>query len=178
VVVLASLPTALIGLALRDVVESLSRSPLWIGLGFLVTTAFLLLTLRPTQEKTSDPGLRLALLVGVLQGAAVLPGVSRSGLTISVLLLSGVRPARAFELSMLIGIPAILGATLLEIPQMLGELQNLPAGLLGAVVAFLTGLVALLFLRRAVTGGRFGWFALWVGPLSLSTLALAWAWPG
>ena len=116
-------------------------------------------------------------LIGIAQGLAVLPGLSRSGSTIAIALFLGVRPARAFELSMLMSLPAVLGAILLEIPRaMEGPFPGIPA-LFGATVAMVTGVFALLVLRRVVMRGRFGWFALWVAPLTLATLALAVAWP-
>lgn len=177
VVILASLPTAVIGLLLRDPVERWTNSPLAIGLGFLGTTAALMLAHASTPGDREQPSLAGALAIGFAQGLAVLPGLSRSGSTIAVALLLGVRRERAFELSMLISLPAIVGALILEGRHIPGTpFPGLPA-LVGTVVAFVTGLFALGLLRRIVVGGRFGWFAFWVGPLALATIALGFAWP-
>ena len=177
VVLLASLPTALIGLLLRDPVERWTRSPIALGLGFLGTTLMLLLAHFSRQGTREQPTPVGALLVGLAQGLAVLPGLSRSGSTIAVAIWLGVRPERAFELSMLMSLPAVVGALVLEGRHAFGAPFPGAPALLGAAVALVTGVVALLVLRRVVTKGRFGWFAFWVGPLALATLALGLAWP-
>jgi undecaprenyl-diphosphatase len=178
VVVLASIPTAVIGLLLRDAVEQWTKSPLAIGLGFLGTTAMLLGAQFSPRGEREQPSIAGALLVGFAQGLAVLPGLSRSGSTIAVLLWLGVRPERAFTLSMLISLPAVLGAVLLESRHVIGQPFPGMTAFVGALVAFGTGVVALLALRRIVNLGRFGWFALWVGPLAFATIAMGQAWPG
>jgi undecaprenyl-diphosphatase len=178
VVLLASVPTAVIGLLFRDTVAVFTRSPLAIGLGFLGTTVMLLVAQFSPRGDREQPTITGALLVGVAQGLAVLPGLSRSGSTIAVLLWLGVRPERTFTLSMLISLPAVLGALLLESRHVATEPFPGVAALVGALVAFGTGVFALVLLRRIVNLGRFGWFALWVGPLSLATIAMGQSWPG
>jgi undecaprenyl-diphosphatase len=178
VVILASVPTAVIGLLFRDAVEVWTKSPLAIGLGFLGTTAMLLVAQFSPRGDREQPSIAGALLVGVAQGLAVLPGLSRSGSTIAVLLWLGVRPERAFTLSMLISLPAVLGALLLESRHVGAEPFPGMSALVGALVAFGTGVFALVLLRRIVNLGRFGWFALWMGPLALATIAMGQSWPG
>lgn len=176
-VVLASIPTAIMGLALRDTVDEWTRSPLVVGLGFLFTAALLVSTQFARQGNVEHPGARAALILGVAQGIAVAPGISRSGITIAVALFLGVQRGRAFELSMLMSVPAVFGAALLELPGSLNELDGLLEALLGAVVACVSGVFAMLVLRRMVVGGSFPWFALWVFPLSVATLFMSQAWP-
>jgi len=177
VVIVASVPTAIIGLGLRDAVERWTEDPLAIGLGFLGTTIVLVLSGLARRGDSEQPSLWGALLVGIAQGFAVLPGLSRSGSTISAALWLGVRPDRAFELSMLMSLPAVLGALLLETPKAMehGRLES--TALLGAFAALLVGVVALLVLQRLVKRGRFTWFAIWVGPLAVATIAMGLAWP-
>jgi undecaprenyl-diphosphatase len=176
-VVVASVPTALIGFGLRDAVERWTTDPWAIGWGFVATTACLVASLAAKPGRLEDPSVRAALLVGAMQGLAVLPGVSRSCLTITTLLFLGIARGRAFELSMLMSVPAVFGAVLLETPHALRELDQLGLAALATFIAFVTGVGALLALRRIVVSGRFPWFAIWVGPLSLATLALAHSWP-
>jgi undecaprenyl-diphosphatase len=177
VVLLASVPTALVGLFLRQPVEQWTESPLAIGLGFLGTTAALVLAHFSVRGDREQPPLAGALLLGAAQGLAVLPGLSRSGSTIAVALWLGVKPERAFELSMLMSVPAILGAIGIE----LAEARQAPflwaPALLGALVALVTGVLALRVLRELVARGHFGWFAFWVGPLALATMGMGLAWP-
>lgn len=166
VIVLASIPTAIIGLALEPLIERLTVSPLAVAGGFVVTGLLLLSTLFARNRDLSVPTAWGALLVGLAQGAAVLPGLSRSGATIATLLALGLRPARAFELSMLIGVPAVTGAVLLECLKQPPELGS-GGYVLGVAVTFSTGLAALWLLRGSVTSGRLYWFAFWVLPLAL-----------
>jgi undecaprenyl-diphosphatase len=176
-VVLASLPTAVLGLSMRDVVAEWTQSPLIIGLGFLCTATLLVASSFASPGDIEYPSWKVALLLGVVQGIAVLPGVSRSGSTIAVALFLGVQRGRAFELSMLMSVPAVFGAALLELPSAIGSLQHLESALVGTAVACVSGVAAMLFLRRMVVRGYFPWFAVWVGPLAIATLAMAQSWP-
>jgi undecaprenyl-diphosphatase len=177
VVILATVPTAIIGLVLRDRVERWTSSPLVVGLGFALTGICLLSTRWVKPGERQEPSLLGAIAIGIAQGFAVLPGLSRSGSTITLALWLGVRPERAFELSMLMSLPAVLGAVLLELPKLLRSGDGYVMAAVGALVAFAVGLFALVVLRRIVMRGHFAWFALWVLPLALATLALARAWP-
>ncbi|MFO7180814.1 MAG: undecaprenyl-diphosphate phosphatase [Pseudomonadota bacterium] len=178
IVAVASLPTAAIGLGLRDLVDRWTHSPFVVGLGFLATSVCVASTFWVRPGTREHPSIAATLLVGIAQGLAVLPGFSRSGATITSALWLGVRPDRAFELSFLMSLPAVLGAIALELRHVIG--QPFPAGpaLAGALVAFVTGTAALLVLRRVVATGRFGLFALWTVPLAIATLAMSLAWPG
>lgn len=172
VVIVASLPTAVIGLLLRDAVERWTHSSVAIGLGFLGTAAVLVSTRFARPGEREVPSLAGALVIGICQGLAVLPGLSRSGSTIAAALWFGVRPARAFELSMLMSLPAVVGAIGLEARHLgLGSAALLPA-LVGASVSLVVGVVALWVLRRVVMRGHFAWFAAWVLPLGLASLVL------
>jgi undecaprenyl-diphosphatase len=177
VVVLASIPTAALGLGLRHAVERWTESPLMIGLGFLGTSVALVVSRFAKPGSLEQPGVLGALLMGLAQGLAVLPGLSRSASTITVALFLGVRRERAFELSMLMSLPAVLGAILLEAPRAFAEKGVLTSALIGSVVSFGVGVLALGLLRRIVVAGVFSWFAAWVVPVALATLALAQAWP-
>ena len=172
-VVVASVPTAMIGLALREPVEVLMSSPIGVGVCFLVTGALLISTRWARDRGKDAPNWGGALLAGAVQGAAVLPGISRSGSTITSALWLGVKRERAFELSMLMSIPAVVGALLLEAERLAetGIPDNiLFVGVIGAVVSFVVGLGALAALKRFVTKGHLAVFAIWVLPLGVACL--------
>jgi undecaprenyl-diphosphatase len=177
VVLLASLPTAVIGLLLRDAVERWTESPWVVGLGFAATSLCIVSTTWVKPGTNDVPSALGSVLIGIAQGLAVLPGFSRSGATITSALWLGVRPERAFELSFLMSLPAVLGAILLEGRHVIGQPFPVVPAAIGASIAFVTGVVALMFLRRVVIRGRFALFALWTVPLSLATLAMAAVWP-
>ena len=176
-VIVASVPTALVGLLLRGAVERWTSSAWVVGCGFMATTGLLLSTRWARAGQDEVPSVVGAVLIGLAQGIAVVPGVSRSGATICAALWLRVAPTRAFELSMLASIPAVLGAVLLQLRHLLASFSGLGSALFGALIAFAVGVVALLVLRGAVDRGRLPWFALWTMPLAIATLALARALP-
>lgn len=189
VVLIATALTALVFLVLRDKVVNLWSSPLAIGLGLLGTTLLLLSSQWVPRGQMEVPGWGVALLLGLGQGLALLPGVSRSAVTIVMLLWFGVKRERAFELSMLSSLPIGLSVVILELtapsalPAFIAKLS--PPGalgwgpaVLGGLAAAVTGVFALRALRRITVGEWFPWFALWVGPLAVATLTMARAWPG
>lgn len=163
---LGTVPIAIIGLSFEAAVERAFES-IWLVAGCLAVTGTALLSLyrlpdRPRPRPTV-PGWSGALLIGLVQAAALLPGVSRSGTTIVAGLWLGLAPAAAAEFSFLLGIPAIAGALLIE----LGALRTAAGGGLGtemvagAVVAFLSGFVAIAVVFRLLerdTFRRFGFY--------------------
>ena len=82
------------------------------------------------------------------------------------------RPQRAFELSMLASVPAVVGAVLVEVPEMLASPVGMAAPLAGAAIAFGVGVAALHLLRGAINRGRLAWFAAWTAPLALVALVV------
>lgn len=163
-VLITSIPTAIVGLALHDVVEPLAARPEVVGACLLLTAVLVGSTWRTGPKTTlEEPSLAIgpALFLGVAQGLAVLPGLSRSGTTIAVAMWLGLRPSAAFRLSFLLSLPAVLGALLLELrhPEVWREAGW--AGIFGAVVAFFTGVAALLWVREWLAKGRFAVFAIY-----------------
>ncbi|HEX9709920.1 MAG TPA: undecaprenyl-diphosphate phosphatase [Candidatus Thermoplasmatota archaeon] len=163
VLVLAgSVPTAAIGFLLRPQFESMFESPLAVGVSLLVTGAFLLL-LRwaPPTRGDGTPGLADALWVGIAQGAAVAPGVSRSGATIGAALLRGVDREFAVRLSFLLSIPAIAGASLFQASgAALGAAAEAwPVYLVGTATSAAAGWACLSLLVRVVRGAKMHYFA-------------------
>lgn len=165
-ILVASIPTAIIGLGIEDHVEDLSRIYWVVGLGLLVSAGAAWSTRRGGGKQTYLTTGQ-ALMVGVAQGVAVLPGVSRSGCTIATAMLLGMSGPAAFRFSFLLSLPAIAGATLLS-ARHTEELAALgPPAVAGAVVSLVVGLGALLLLRRLVDRGRFWTFAVYLLPLGL-----------
>ena len=116
-----------------------------------------------------------AAAVGIFQTLALLPGVSRSGSTIAGALMSGVGREEAVRFSLMIGVPAIAGAGLLEaktVAESGVSLAELPVGplLVGAAVSFVTGVGAISLLRRAVSNDRLHWFAAYCAAVGIATL--------
>ena len=171
-----SLPTAIIGSLSRNAVHAAFGSLPAIAAGLVVTGAFLMASrLRPPTARPLT--WRTALLIGFVQGIAILPGVSRSALTISVALLAKVRPAQAVTFSLLLSVPAIFGASVLDAVQL--SLSPAPAALLFSHVLFATlaaglvGYCCIGFVHRATQIGwwyHFAWYC-WLAALVLLAAA-------
>lgn len=175
-VVLGSIPTAIIGLAIESLLAEYLASLYLVG-GMLLATA-LLLALTRGRGKTGKGVERFstagALVVGGAQGLAVLPGMSRSGATIAVGLLLGLNRKEAAGFSFLLSIPAIIGAQLLSWKNLAdGAVTLAPAVWLGSLTAFGVGYLALKVLLKLVHQGRFYLFAPYCLIVGLLVLGIA-----
>jgi undecaprenyl-diphosphatase len=153
-VVVTSIPTAIIGLAIKKGALFIFEDSFW-SMAFLMLNGIGLITLatilgkRPQVDNgptdlAQAPSLKMALGIGVVQGIAALPGISRSGSTIGFARLCGMAPRQAAEYSLLVTIPVIFGAALLEC----SDFSQL--GAWGSVVAFLSGWFAVSLLLKIV----------------------------
>ncbi|MDD5090527.1 MAG: undecaprenyl-diphosphate phosphatase [Candidatus Wallbacteria bacterium] len=162
-IAIASVPTGLIGLGLRDSFETLAKNPLFLSGAFGITGIFLFFSERTvSKEKSGAIGLMDALLCGVVQGISVIPGISRSGSTIGFLLMRGYQPAQALRFSFLASLPAIFGAGLLEGVKAFKNDSVKTGYFAGTVIAFLTGLLALKLLDRVVAKKKFSLFGVYL----------------
>lgn len=168
-IVVATAITGAIGFALKDVVEGMA--PFWIACCLVVTGVLLLVSGRWAPKKTvAAPGLLQGVIVGVAQGIGVTPGISRSGITISASLMSGVERKAAGEFSFLLSIPAILAAFIFELKDadnLAGTVHAVPLAL-GMLTAFAVGYFALKFLIGLINRGKLGWFALYLIPVGIA----------
>ncbi|MDR2176000.1 MAG: undecaprenyl-diphosphate phosphatase [Synergistaceae bacterium] len=162
--------TAAAALPLKSAVEAAMRSYFAVGVGLLTTAGILcLVPLLPNRKR--ELSLKAALVVGLVQGLAVFPGVSRSGSTIAAALFMGLSAPEAFRLSFLLSVPAVLGAALLEVPGLLRGSSVLPGGWVPAVfAAFLLGYLSLTLLRRLVLSGRWAYFSVYCFFLGLAAV--------
>ncbi|MFO0561666.1 MAG: undecaprenyl-diphosphate phosphatase [Polyangiales bacterium] len=172
-VVIASVPTAIIGLLLKKRVEAWSHVS-WIVAVCFLGTGLVLIASRMGKEREDfrwTPA--RAFILGLAQGAAVLPGLSRSACTIATALLLGAPPKDAFRFSFLMSLPAVGGALLLELkePGAMSRAGGID-GIIGAIVAFFVGLGALFALRGVVSRGKLWAFAVYVIPLAVLTFVL------
>lgn len=171
-----SIPTAAIGLIFKDVLVGLFERPDIVCFMLLVTGTLLWLAerLRRNASTRTEMTFTDALLVGTVQGCAIIPGISRSGSTIAALLLRGVDGETAARFSFLLALPAVFGAALLSMQDLdtLGGDTLLPY-LAGTAVALLTGLLCIHLLMGVIRRRRLHWFALYcwiVGGLGLAFL--------
>lgn len=169
-IVIGSIPTAALGLALEHTARWALQSPTTIGLGLLASGLACEAT-RGRHEGADLPTARIALLVGLVQGVAVLPGISRSAATIACGLWAGLSPMAAFRFSFLLSMPAIAGAALLELGGGSEAAPFTTADGLAAVTAFATGAAALVALRVVLARGHLRRFAWYLWPLGIAMIA-------
>jgi undecaprenyl-diphosphatase len=176
--VTASIPTAVIGLLFKDQLEAAFAKPMWIGCALLFTGTLLWSTSKFPRPRRGWRrfGFGRAFLIGLGQGVAIMPGVSRSGTTISLAMLLGIRGVWAGQFSFFIAMPAICGAALLQAGDAFGEagaeamkLFNGPL-LVGTIAATLTGYAALRLLMVAVRRAKLYYFSYYCWLLGLVVL--------
>jgi undecaprenyl-diphosphatase len=154
-IILASIPTGLMGLFFKDSFESVFSKPKLVG-GMLILTGLILWLTRLAKKEGKTIGRMRwieAILIGIAQGFAIIPGISRSGATISMGLFSGLDRELSGKFSFLLSIPAILGATLLEFKEF-DTASGLGNPLIGATIAFGVGILALTFLIKIIKMGK------------------------
>ena len=151
--------TGVIGVLGKDFFESLFNSPKLVGLAWIFTGLLLISTKRITQLNRDKLTVKDAFILGLTQAAAIIPGISRSGITISTLFFRKINRSLAFTFSFLVSIPIILGAVLLEVKKIQvipkSDIMNLG---IGFIFSFLVGLLALLFLRIVINKAKFYYF--------------------
>jgi len=154
-IILASIPTGLMGIFFKDWFESFFSKPKLVGGMLLITGLILWLTRWVKKEGKPLGQMRWfdAILVGIAQGFAIIPGISRSGATISAGLFCGLDRELCGKFSFLLSIPAILGATLLEIKKM-DSGGALLTTLTGTAIAFGVGILALTILIKIIKMGK------------------------
>ncbi|MFQ5758584.1 MAG: undecaprenyl-diphosphate phosphatase [Candidatus Bathyarchaeia archaeon] len=162
-IAVGSIPTALIGYFFHDILESFFYNVLVVGVALVVNGIFLFFSKRRGDDKKLD--YLDSLLIGIAQGTAIIPGISRSGLTITAGLLRKVEKKTAFTYSFLLSVPAVIGATILEFSSAYASNELVIGGVdiatmfFGVVVSMVTGYVSLKLLQKLVMSEKFHLFA-------------------
>ncbi len=164
-IIVGTLPLFLV-LPIQDQVEALGSNPIFVSCALLVTGCILFLSdqMARGHKTAKNATLPDVLLVGLAQGVATIPGLSRSGCTISAGMVRGFDREFAVRYSFLMSLPAVLGATLLkvlDVMEMEGGIpaENLPKYLLGMAVAAVVGYFSIQLVKLLADKGRFGAFA-------------------
>jgi len=176
--ILATIPAAVVGVGLGGVIEGLFDAPVVAGFALLVTGTFLWTSKAAmARGQAVRPGARAAILMGMAQAFAIIPGISRSGATVVAGLWLGVEAEEAAAFSFLMAVPAILGAAVLKAPEMSGGGLGMSpqALLLGSTAAAVTGVLAIrtfVAMLRHRAFHRFGPYCWGIGLLFLIYLSL------
>lgn len=175
-IIVATIPTALIGLLFNDIFNGLYLSLLAIGIGFLITGVLMFLAERigSAHKGIEKMNFRNAVFIGVLQGIAIYPGISRSGSTLVGGLTTGLERTFAVKFAFLISIPSILGSVVLELPDAIKEgidPQLIGPILAGMAVAAVSGFIAIKTMIQIVSKKKLSYFSYYVWALGIFTIA-------
>ena len=178
-IILTTIPTGIMGVLLDDLVESLEMGLLFPGI-FLILTAIILFISDRLPEKNGTPrttSYGKSLIIGVAQGVATMPGLSRSGTSVAACIACGMNRAFAVKYAFIMSIPAILGAVVLKVPDLkgvsftTGELINYSAGMLVAFIIGFLCIKAMLVIVRKRKFTYFGFYCLFIGCLAIGAYA-------
>ena len=178
-ILIGSIPTGIIAVVFKTQLESFFDEIRLVSV-MLILTGIILQLPRLRREQTDTPENRAgelktwhAPLIGIAQGCAITPGISRSGTTISVALFLGIPAKTAAEYSFLLSIPAILGAVALKIRD-IGD-TTIPFHIVGTgmLASFIVGYIALRFLLVMLNRGKFSLFSYYCVALGLTSLLIA-----
>ena len=174
-IIVATIPTGLIGILGRKFFIRMEGNLLFIGIMFFVTAVFLIAASRFRSEEKNEYkkiGILSAFIIGIVQGIAVSPGISRSGSTISTARMLKISRERAGEFSFLMSIPAILGAMLLEVFKSGVTTAGVHIFISGFISAFISGYFSLKFLLVFIKKGKIHYFAYYVALMGVISIVL------
>lgn len=165
-IIVSTIPTAILGFIGRDFIEYASTTLLIPGIGLLITSALLFICDRIGDGRKGIKKISYlnAFEIGTAQGIATIPGISRSGATIAACLLLGIKKETAVKYSFIMSIPAVLGAAVLEIKDVSGtsiEAKTMVAYVIGMVVAAVVGYFAIRFMIGVVRRRKYIYFSIY-----------------
>ena len=177
-IVVATIPTALMGVLFKDLFAGFYGSLVAIGIGLLITGTILWIAERSGKGRTQVEGMKFrhAIFIGIMQGIAITPGISRSGSTLFGGLFMGLDRNFALRFAFLVSIPAILGSVVMELPPALeaGISGNLIGPIIvGTLVAAVMGFVAIKAMLRLVANMKLTIFSFYTWGLGIIVLIFA-----
>ncbi|HCU43709.1 MAG TPA: undecaprenyl-diphosphate phosphatase [Sphingobacterium sp.] len=179
-IVLSMIPATFVGFFLKDTLEELFSNLLIVGMMLLVTSCLLYFANR-AKNTSKSIGTKEAIIIGLAQScAALLPGLSRSGSTISTSILLGVDKSAAARFSFLMVLPLILGASAKMVLDLNVEYQSLASLtikplslLLGFIAAFVSGLIACTWMINIVKKAKLTYFAIYCFTVGITVITYA-----
>lgn len=173
-IILSMIPAAIVGLFFEDAIEQLFNQQIPLVAGMLVVTGLLLFLADRAKVTNKKVGFQHALIIGIAQAIAILPGISRSGATISTSVLMGIDREKAARFSFLMVVPLIFGKMAKDILDGgLMESANVTNLSVGFITAFFTGLLACTWMIKLVKNSHLSYFAVYCFVISAVAL-IAW----
>lgn len=173
-IIVSSIPTAIMGLLFSDYIDKIFGSLTVIAVCWIITGFILLFSEKLKNNKKEIEGMkyRNAIFIGICQGLAIMPGISRSGSTIVGSLVTGLKREFAVEFAFLISIPAILGSAILEFPKAIKagiEPSTIGPMIVGFLVAAISGYFAITTMIKIVSKHKMRYFSYYVWIIGLGT---------
>jgi len=171
--IIASVITAIIGFTFRDTFESLFENTVLVGFMLIITGGVLFASDKIRNTTKKQMSVPSSLLVGFAQSIAIIPGISRSGATITTGIFSGRTRDLATRFSFLLSIPAILGATLLKLKDLQSAAASGAMGLnfiLGGIAAAIVGYFAISFLIKMIKQAKLFYFSIYCWIIGIITI--------
>ena len=174
-IIVATIPTAIIGILFNDLFDKLYTSVLPIGVGLIITGFLLVLAERTgnSYRGIDKMNFRNALFIGTVQGIAICPGISRSGSTLFGSLICNLDRKFAVKFVFLISIPSILGSAIMETPEAIKagfDMAQLGPVLVGMAVAAVSGLIAIKTMIKIVSDKKLSYFSYYVWALGAAVV--------
>jgi undecaprenyl-diphosphatase len=170
-IIYGTLPIAVVGILFRDLIAGMFTDLTVVGAALLTTGAFLYLT--KYSKSTKNLSGKSSFIVGLSQAVALVPGISRSGFTISTGRILGIDRETVFRFSFLLAIPAVIGATVLEVGSADFSSVGIAHTLVGTAIAAIVGYLSLKFLHRMLRKGRLHAFAYYCWAIAVVILAIS-----
>lgn len=174
-IIVATIPTAVIGLVFNDAFAALYLSLTAIGIGLLITGTILFIAekMGKNNKTVKEMKFRNAFFVGIMQGIAICPGISRSGSTLFGGLISGLNKEFAVKFAFLISIPSILGSVIVEAPDAFKagmDISFVGPVIAGVIVSALSGLFAIKAMIKLVSNRRLIGFSFYTWALGIAVI--------
>ncbi len=163
IIIIGTIPAVVMGLGFEDKIEMAFGSAKIAAL-MLVITSLILLSTRLRKQGDKRLSFGTGFLIGIAQSLALMPGISRSGTTISAGLHLKINPAEAAEFSFLLSLPAVFGATILKSFDLFSEPAvwgSMGSYLAGTIAAFIVGYISIAWLMKLIRRGRFFYFGVY-----------------
>ncbi|HOJ49942.1 MAG TPA: undecaprenyl-diphosphate phosphatase [Spirochaetota bacterium] len=179
-IIIATIPTAIMGLIVKKYYKIMENT-IFVSIMLIITGLILISTKFLAKNKEKNINFLSSLIIGIVQGLATIPGISRSGSTISVALILGLKREESFKFSFLIVIPAIIGAILIEIFEYINKLKNsqyitlnldIYTYIIGFIVSFIVSILSLSLLKIVIKKEKIHLFAYYCFLVSVAGLII------
>jgi len=176
-IVVATFPMLLV-LPVKDLLDGLFYKNVFIGIMLILTGCALYISDKMVQGNKTGTNITIldAVIIGLCQCVAAIPGLSRSGITVTAGIATGLRRDFAVKFSFLMSIPAVLGANILSLAEAVQkgiDTASVPAYLIGMVAAMISGIISISIFRRLFDNGKFGGFSYYCWVMGVLSIILS-----